>query len=123
MDLFPTICELAGVEIDRSRSTAVAPADLAGPGATPCRKTLCSGSAARGAARYLGQDYYAARRGPWKLVQNHPFEPYQLYNLDDDPLEERDRATTERGIARELVHDLQRQLQRAGEVPWQPPSR
>ena len=76
-----------------------------------------------GGGRYLGQDYYAVRRGPWKLVQNDPFEPFQLYNLDDDPLEQNDRSESNRGMVRQLTDAFSLQVQEAGKVPWQPPSR
>ncbi len=122
MDLFPTVCEMAGVDVRETiDGTSILPTLLGRDQPAPDQTLFWMRR--EGGGRYLGQDYYAARRGPWKLVQNHPFEPYQLYHLGDDPLEERDRATSERGIVRELVHDLQLQLQRAGEVPWQPPSR
>jgi len=72
-----------------------------------------------GGNRYRGQDYHAMRRGPWKLVQNHPFEPYQLYNLQTDPGETMDVIGHENKIAQPMIQALQAQLQKAGRVAWQ----
>jgi arylsulfatase A-like enzyme len=74
-----------------------------------------------GGTKYRGQDYYAVRRGPWKMLHNSPFEPLQLFNLASDPREQRDLFSSEPKIAQELTVALQLHLQRAGAVPWQPP--
>jgi len=71
---------------------------------------------------YQGRDYYALRRGDWKLMQNTPFEPYRLYNLRADPLETRDLAAREKKTHAELVNSLMKHLQRAGKVVWQEPA-
>ena len=76
-----------------------------------------------GGAPYFGQDYYAVRRGPWKLLHNTPFEPLALYNLDEDPQEQHDRIKEQPQIARELTAALAAHIQRAGRVPWQPPTK
>ena len=72
-----------------------------------------------GGAPYWGRDYYAMRRGPWKLVQNTPFEPYELYNLDDDPRETRDLAKADTKRWRDMAEALSRHAQDAGRTPWQ----
>lgn len=36
---------------------------------------------------YGGKSYEAIIRGDWKLLQNDPFRPRELYNLKDDPQE------------------------------------
>ena len=74
-----------------------------------------------GGTKYRGQDYYAVRRGPWKMLHNSPFEPLQLFNLETDPLEQRDLFSSESKMAQELTAALQLHLQRAGAVPWQRP--
>ena len=73
-----------------------------------------------GNRRYQGRAYYAIRRGPWKLLQNTPFEPMQLVNLDQDPLEE-NPLPAQGKVADELREELMRHLQRAGRVAWQMP--
>lgn len=121
MDLYPTICEAAG---------ARAPAGIDGKSLLAVlegrQKTLPSRDLIwvrrEGGPRYQGQDYYALRRGDWKLLQNSPFEPYQLYHLKDDPGEKNDLASKEKKIYAELSAALMKHIQRAGRVPWQPPS-
>ena len=71
--------------------------------------------------RYQGRAYYALRQGPWKLVQNNPFEPYQLYRLDLDPMEDNDLAATEPKQYRQLIRQLMIHIQSAGRTPWQRP--
>lgn len=118
MDLFPTICELAG---------AAVPSGLDGLSLAPVLRDANAPLPARdliwmrreGTPRYQGRDYYAIRRGDWKLVQNSPFEPYQLFHLGDDPGEQRDRLKAEPKLARELSAALARHIQRAARTPWQ----
>lgn len=76
-----------------------------------------------GGMRYEGQDYYALRRGDWKIVHNTPFDRFELYHLGRDPLESNDLASEEPERYRDLRQALRRHVQKAGEVPWQQPSR
>ncbi|MBT8043449.1 MAG: N-acetylgalactosamine 6-sulfate sulfatase, partial [Verrucomicrobiae bacterium] len=73
-----------------------------------------------GGARYQGRAYYAIRKGPWKLLQNHPFEPMQLVNLADDPYEQ-NPLPAEGKSAKQLTDALMKHIQAAGSVPWQAP--
>jgi arylsulfatase A-like enzyme len=73
-----------------------------------------------GGKKYQGQDYYAIRRGQWKLLQNDPFERYQLFNLSDDPLEQTDVASLHPSLVDGLSAALRRHVQQAAQVPWQP---
>lgn len=123
MDVMPTVCELAGVsapeEIDGRSFVAILLGRL--------RRSSEEDRAVffvrrEGGPRYLGREYYAVRRGPWKLVQNHPFEPMQLYNLDDDPRESRDLSAEQQPVAARLSRELMLHVQRAGRVPWQRPA-
>lgn len=74
-----------------------------------------------GGGRYRGLQYEAVRRGPWKLIRNTPFTPFELFNLESDPRESKDLAATRPEQAGRLLSLLQRHMQRAGSVPWQPP--
>lgn len=120
MDWFATACDMAGVqpppEID-GRSLAPVLRDPAS--ALPERDLIWMRR--EGTPRYQGRDYYALRRGDWKLLQNSPFEPYELYHLGDDPAEKRNRAQDEPKVARELSSALARHIQRAARTPWQGP--
>ncbi len=75
-----------------------------------------------GGSDYGGKSYEAIIRGDWKLMQNSPYEPLQLYNLKDDPQEQRNVITANPKIARELQDALRRHVQRGGATPWEPPS-
>lgn len=117
MDVLPTLCEIAGVEvtapIDGRSLTDVL---LRGGRGDPERTLIWVRR--EGNRRYQGRAYYAIRRGPWKLLQNTPFEPMVLVNLDDDPLEQHPQPATGPQADR-LRKSLMLHVQRAGAVPWQ----
>ena len=73
-----------------------------------------------GGPAYGGKTYEALIRGDWKLLQNSPYAPLELYNLKDDPQEQRDLFAAQPKIARELQAALRRHVQRGGSTPWQP---
>ncbi len=120
-DLFPTICEAAGV-------AGTGPVDgqsllplIDGGEQTAVREPVFW-MRREGGVPYQGKDYHAVRQGAWKLVQNKPFERYQLYNLESDPLEADDQAEVEPAIYARLARALQIHIQQAGAIPWQTPS-
>ncbi|SIN72089.1 Arylsulfatase A [Singulisphaera sp. GP187] len=125
MDLFPTICEAAGARFEHPIDGVSLLSTFLGhkgPGGPPVERDLIF-VRREGGMKYHGQDYYAVRRGEWKLVQNSPFEPFQLFHLGQDPREEHDRSAGERAVVLALSDVLRRHVQRAGTVPWQPPER
>jgi len=116
MDIFPTVCEAAGVRVDHAIDGRSFLGRLTGQGqAWPDRYLVWVRR--EGNRRYQGRAYYAIRFGPWKLLQNGPFEPMQLYNLDDDPGEERPLPSRHPMYGR-LEAELRRHINRAGGVPW-----
>ncbi len=119
MDLFPTFCEAAGVplthEIEgKSMLNALLGKEDAGD---PDRVIFWVRR--EGNNRYRGSDYYAARRGPWKLLANNPFEPYVLFNLDDDPSEQHPITDDQHPQYQFLLKALMLHIQKAGRIPWQ----
>lgn len=120
MDVLPTVCEAAKIPVQHKVDGASILPTLLGQHQPPETRDLFW-MRREGGAKYQGQDYYAVRRGDWKLVHNSPFEPLQLFNLAEDPLEQRDRAREETKVFQELAAALRAQLQRAGNVPWQKP--
>lgn len=118
MDFYPTLCEIAGVNIDHAiDGQSLAPIWLKGEAGDPDRTLIWVRR--EGGARYQGRAYYAIRQGPWKLYQDTPFEPMQLVNLATDPYEKNPLPATG-NIANNLRAKLMRHIQEAGQVPWQP---
>ena len=117
MDLLPTFCKIAGVkvghEIDGHDLSDVLLNNHQGK---PERTLIWVRR--EGNARYQGRAYYAVRRGPWKLLQNNPFEPMQLFNLDQDP-QEKTPLLSNKKITQNLTRSLMDHIQRAGKIPWE----
>jgi arylsulfatase A-like enzyme len=115
-DLFPTFLELAG----RKPSP-----DL---DAISLRPALCGSAMPRerelyfvrreGGLAYSGKSYEAIIRGDWKLMQNDPFRPFELYNLKDDPQEQTDLARQNQKMVQGLSTALRAHIQRGGATPW-----
>ena len=59
------------------------------------------------------------RRDDWKLLQDSPFQPLELYNLRSDPLETTDLAAKNRKLFNELDAALRKHIQQAGSAAWQ----
>lgn len=118
-DLFPTFLEWAGVvpppELDAMSLVPV----LAG-GTLPALRDLYFVRREGGPA-YAGKSYEAVIRGDWKLMQNDPFSPLELYHLRDDPGERTNLAATNRQKVNELSTILSAHIRRGGATPWQKP--
>jgi arylsulfatase A-like enzyme len=122
MDLYPTICAAAGAKFDHRIDGRSILSTLLGD-KDPYAPRDIYFHRREGNERYGGLVINAVIRGDWKLLQNSPFAPQELYNLKADPQEQRDLAQDNRGKFRELAALLRLQLQRGGAVPWQPPGR
>jgi arylsulfatase A-like enzyme len=71
--------------------------------------------------RYQGLTTQALRRGDWKVLQNSPFAPIELYNLKNDPAETQDLAARNKPVFADMTRRLRLHIQEGGRVPWQPP--
>ncbi len=119
-DVFPTFLELAGAEL---------PADLDAVSLVPVLRGKPLDDSQRelyfvrreGGLRYGGKSYEAIIRGDWKLLQNDPYSPLELYNLKDDPQEQHNLIDRQPKIARDLQNRLRLHIQRGGAAPWHPP--
>lgn len=125
MDLFPTLCEAVGVRAKGTIEGRSMLPLLTGQNFALTQKFASTEARTlfwmrrEGGEFYHGKDYYAVRRGRWKLMQNHPYMPFRLYDLEADPLEQRDVIGENRMILAELSQALRAHLQQAGSISWQ----
>ena len=117
MDLLPTFCEITGTGISQEiDGQSLASLWLQGRKPDPNRTMIWVRR--EGGNTHQGRAYYAARKGNWKLLQNHPFEPMKLIDMQSDHLEQNPGPPNGK-IARQLSDTLSRHIQRSGSVPWQ----
>jgi len=116
-DLFPTFLELAGVTVPSDIDAVSLVPVLKGASITSPRDLYFVRR--EGGPAYGGRSYEALIRGDWKLMQNDPYSPLELYNLKDDPQEQHNLAASNRKVFMELSKALQAHIQRGGQTPWQ----
>jgi arylsulfatase A-like enzyme len=120
MDIFATACAVAG---------AHPPPNIDGNSFLPILRGEIEEHDRRdsyfvrreGGPGFGGKTIEAFRRDDWKLLQDNPFAPLELYDLKTDPRETTDLAAKNREIFNELAAALSRQIQRGGSTPWQKP--
>ncbi len=83
------------------------------------RTAPSTSSAAKGNDQYCGSAYHAIVAGHWKLLQNDPFSPLELYNLKTDPTEATDLIQKEPQVTKRLKALLRANIQNGGATPWQ----
>ena len=118
-DLFATVCEAAGAKPEGIDGVSLL-ADMMGRAQQPLQRDLVW-VRREGGTMYAGREFYAFRRGDWKLLQNTAFQQYELYNLANDPEEKHDLSKSEPKLYSELIAGLMLHVQRAGRTPWQRP--
>lgn len=116
MDLYPTMCEAAGAKIAHEIDGRSILPTLTGKSQPDEDRFLFW--VRREGGGYGGRAYYAARYGDYKLVQNSPYEPMQLYNLNDDP-QEKKLLDRNHKMYRTLFNALRNHIIEAGAVSWQ----
>lgn len=119
MDIFATVCEAAGVAPPNGIDGVSFLPSLAGEEEPETHRDFYF--VCREGGPYGGKCIDAFRRGDWKLLQDNPFAPMELYNLASDPMEATNLIPKESNKFHELLRGLERQIQLGGEVPWQPP--
>jgi arylsulfatase A-like enzyme len=120
MDIFATACEVAGVSPPPDIDAVSFLPTLRGEIQTRERRDHYF-VRREGGLTYGGKTIEAFRRGDWKLLQDSPFAPLELYNLESDPRETTNLAVRNLEIFRELDAALRTQIQRGGATPWQKP--
>lgn len=121
MDIFPTICEIAGVTPTNPVDGISFVPTLKGQPQPGESRTVCF-MRREGGLPYGGQIYYAARSGPYKIVQNSPWEEMQFFNLDSDPYEKQSLKKKDDAAYRQLFTALTRHISLSGAVPWKSPA-
>ena len=101
MDLYPTMCEAAGAKFDHEIDGRSILPTLLGED-QPVEDRYLFWVRLEG-GHYGGRPYYAARKGDFKLVHNIAFEPMELYNLKEDPGEERPLPRNHKMYSRHIV--------------------
>ncbi len=116
MDLYPTICDAAGATFDHEiDGRSILPTLL---GKEQPKEDRYLFWVRREGGHYGGRAYYAARYGDFKLVQNSPFEPMELYDLKDDPGEQQPLDKNHK-MYRQLFAALKDHIIKAGAVGWE----
>ena len=119
MDLFPTICEVADAPIAHEIEGRSIWQTLQGEQQDFSERSLYW-LRREGGGTFFGQPQHAVRRGDIKLLHNRPFEPLELYDLSNDPLETTNKVNTYKELFGEMSRLLQAETQKAGNVRWQP---
>jgi arylsulfatase A-like enzyme len=120
MDLFPTVCEAAAAPQPTGLdAVSFLPTLLGSPQSAAERSQYFVRR--EGGALYGGKTIEALIRGGWKLVQDSPFTPLELFNLRTDPEETKNVAGNEPEVFKALSAELRRQVQRGGTIGWQKP--
>jgi len=100
LDVAPTLAELTGVHLDRAAGRSLVPLLLGDPGGFGERDTFIHQGA--------HNDAVAIHKGPWKLIlkirkdERYVSPDPELFDLESDPGETRDRIATEPGIVEAL---------------------
>lgn len=121
MDLFPTIAEAVGARIDHKIEGRSILPTLLGDKQNELDDREVVFSRREGNRSYMGKTTWALRRGNWKLLQNRPTQPFELYNLAEDPKEQFDLAKKNEQKYDDMAERLRRHIQQGGRVPWQKP--
>ncbi|SHO60978.1 sulfatase family protein [Algoriphagus zhangzhouensis] len=117
MDVYPTLVELTGLDQRDDMDGRSFMNTLLGNESPESRELYFVRR--EGGIRYGGKAYHALRLGDWKLLQNSPYQPLELYNLKDDPREQHDLAKEQPEKVQELNRLLMKHIQAGGQVPWQ----
>jgi len=119
MDLYPTILEIAGYDKSNITDGISFIDELFNPQTNHINERTLYFTRREGGTRYGGQSIHALRKGNWKLLQNSPYHPHELYHLSKDPLEENNLIKKEIEIYNDLNNLLMLNIQKGGNIPWQ----
>jgi arylsulfatase A-like enzyme len=119
-DIFPTLLELAGLEIPKDTDAVSLLPVLRGEQPDTSHRDMYF-TRREGGDRYKGNCYEALVLGDWKLLRNDPFSPYELYNLKQDPRESHDRAAMDKTVFEHLSRLLNEHIRKGSSTSWKAP--
>ncbi len=120
-DLFPTCIEAGAGEVPQGLD-AISLMPLLRGGTLESGRELYF-VRREGGRLYGGKSYQALIYDGWKVMQNTPFSPLELYNLKADPDERENLAGSNTKQLHALLDRMRLHIQRAGSVPWQKPEK
>lgn len=118
MDWMPTIAEIVGLKKPTNIDGVSMLSGILGKNNNTVGDRTLIWVRREGGSRYKGQAYYAVRKGPWKILQNTSTEPFELYNIKNDPTE-MNSVTNNVKKLRELENVLREHVRNTGFVRWQ----
>jgi len=120
MDIFPTICDLIGIDPGKQvDGMSILPA-LEGKEQVTDNRYFWYMIREMGPAGHRMQT--AIRKGDYKLVHNYAFEPYEFFNIKDDPAEQHPITIDKKDkIYDDLDQHTRMHIALAGAVPWNIP--
>lgn len=118
MDLYPTLINAVGGSVNHSIEGKSFLPVLMGEKLSDQDRPLYF-VRREGGKTYGGLTIQAVILNEWKLLQNSPFAPQELYNIIQDPSEQHDLSESNPEKFNELNALTMKFMQTAGKVPWQ----
>ncbi len=115
MDILPTLCEITNSKIPENINGISLLRSLYEQDQVTDNRAVYF--MRREGGFYGGLCYYAVRQGQYKLVQNTPYEPIQLFNLRTDPGEHIPLSENSDKY-RDLKYRLSQHIREAGKISW-----
>jgi arylsulfatase A-like enzyme len=115
-DIFPTFLEIAGVTPSPGLDAVSLLPVLKGATITKPRDLYFVRR--EGGLGYGGKSYEAIIHDGWKLMQNDPYSPLELYNLNIDPLEKENLVKVRPAEVAKLLPRLRAHIRIGGASPW-----
>jgi arylsulfatase A-like enzyme len=121
MDIFPTIGEIVN-STDTMHINGVSLLPILTGKSTVLKPRPLFFSRREGNLQFGGLTIQTIIDDQWKLLQNSPYQNYELYNLLKDPQELQNVIKLEPDRYKKMLDMLILQIKKAGSMPWQKPA-